>query len=230
MSLSPVAQRFTHWFFFQSCFLCGDASTQALCKSCLADLPYHPFLCCPRCARPVQHRSMECKDCQHSPPPFFRTQAIFSYDYPVDKLIHAAKFQSNFALLKLLGNLMSTHLNFKKRPDVLIPVPLHIKRLRERGYNQSLELAKYIAKNTGLLIDYTVCERCRDTPPQSSLPAKQRRVNLKDAFRVSFIQPHWQHIALVDDVMTTGTTVTELAKEFSKLGVPQIEIWCCARR
>ena len=232
-SHSSLIAQFTHWFFFQSCFLCGDPSQQALCESCLADLPYHehsPFRC-PRCAKStLQRLSIECKDCQSPPPPFSHTQALFSYDYPIDKIIHAAKFQSNFALLNLLGTLMSTHLNLKKRPDVLIPVPLHVKRLRERGYNQSLELAKSIAKYSGLPMNYTACERCRDTPPQSRLPAKQRKMNLKNAFRVFSIEPHWQHIVLIDDVMTTGTTVAELAKEFSKWGIPVIEIWCCARR
>jgi ComF family protein len=175
----------------------------------------------------------ECHICQNEPPPFTQTQAIFRYDYPVNKLIQVAKFHHNLAILKWLGEIMGDNMShrryLKERPDVLIPVPLHPKRLRERGYNQSLELAKRIAKSTGIPVNYTASERCRYTKPQISLSANKRRTNLIGAFRVRQIEPHWKHLVLVDDVVTTGATVRELAKIFLQAGVSRVDVWCCAQ-
>lgn len=222
---------FTHWLLPQSCFLCGDISQQPVCEDCLADLPYQQTAC--TCCARVLPAMGECDTCQNEPPPFTHTQAIFRYAYPIDKLISVAKFHHNLAILKLLGDIMgdkiSHGLQIQERPDVLIPVPLHPKRLRERGYNQSLELAKRIAKATGIPVNYTAGERCRYTKPQISLSAKERQTNLSGAFRVRQRESHWKHIVLVDDVITTGATVRELAKVFLQAGVPQVDVWCCAR-
>lgn len=231
MPFSSIATHCFNWLLPQSCFLCGDMSQRPVCEDCLADLPYQQTACT-RCAR-VLPAMGECYFCQKEPPPFTHTQAIFRYDYPVNKLIQVAKFHHNLAILKLLGDIMgdkmSHRLQIKERPDVLIPVPLHPKRLRKRGYNQSLELAKRIAKATGIPVNYIAVERCRDTEPQTNLPVKRRKTNLIGAFRVRQIEPHWKHIVLVDDVMTTGATVRELAKIFLQAGVPRVDVWCCAR-
>jgi ComF family protein len=125
---------------------------------------------------------------------------------------------------------MGQRLIIQPRPQVLIPVPLHLTRLRQRGYNQSLELAKVIAKHTGIPIAFQACKRIRNTPPQTSLSGKQRQTNVKGAFEIIKIAPDWQHIALIDDVMTTGSTVAELARVFREAGVERVDIWCCARR
>ncbi len=210
----------------QSCFLCGDTSTQAVCTACLADLPYHETACiC--CATFLEEMGI-CSQCQKEPPPYSHTQAIFSYTYPVNKLIQAAKFSQNIAVLNLLGNMMAQHLIIDQHPDVLIPVPLHPKRLRYRGYNQSLELAKCITKQRGIPFDYKACKRIKNTHSQATLSAEQRQSNIVGAFSVT--QVEWQHIALIDDVMTTGATVGELAKVFLGVGVQRVDVWCCARR
>jgi len=221
--------RYFHQFILpQSCFLCGDSSTQTLCTACLADLPYHNTACiC--CAKTLEAEGV-CSQCQTQSPPYTHTQAVFTYTYPIDKLIIAAKFDHNLAVLNLLGKLMAQHLIIEPRPDILIPVPLHSKRLRQRGYNQSLELAKRITKQTGIPLDYKACKRIKNTCPQTSLSAKQRQNNLVDAFSVLRLPPHWQHIVLIDDVMTTGTTVTELARVWLEAGVQRVDVWCCARR
>ncbi len=212
--------RFSHLISFvlpQSCFLCGDNSTDCLCPACLAELPYHNSL------ESIAFKAEE-------PPKIIQVQAVFSYIYPIDKLIIAAKFHQNLAVLNLLGYLMAQHLTIENRPDVLIPVPLHSKRLRERGYNQSLELAKRIKKKTGIPLAYKTCKRIKETLPQTSLSTQQRQSNIVDAFQVLELKKEWRHIVLIDDVMTTGATVKELAKVLLKMGVQRVDVWCCARR
>lgn len=202
----------------QSCFLCGDNSNDCLCSACLAELPYHNSL-----------KGIPCTKANQSPQ-LTDIQSVFSYTYPIDKLIIAAKFHQNLAVLNLLGYLMAEHLMIENRPDVLIPVPLHSKRLRERGYNQSLELAKCIKKKTGIPLSYKICKRIKETLPQTSLSAQQRQNNIVDAFQVLELKKEWRHIVLIDDVITTGATVKELAKVLLKMGVQRVDVWCCARR
>lgn len=217
-----------NWLLPQSCFLCGESSTLALCAGCLADLPYQNTACI--CCADVLKEAGVCPRCQKQPPPYTHTQAVFSYIYPIDKLIPAAKFNQNLTVLNILGNLMAQHLTIEPPPDVLIPVPLHSKRLRQRGYNQSLELAKCISKHTGIPLDYYACKRIKNTLPQTTLYGDERQTNLVGAFTVERLKPQWRHIVLVDDVMTTGSTVTELALVFKKAGVQRVDVWCCARR
>lgn len=212
----------------QSCFLCGADGPQFICTNCLADLPYQQQNC-HRCARPLTTDDNLCTICQTHPPVFERAQAVFTYRYPIDKLIQVAKYGSNLAALSSLGQLMTTHLHIDNRPEVLIPVPLHPRRLRQRGYNQSLELAKIIARHTGISLDYTTCVRQRYTVPQVSLHGSQREANIRGAFRVQSVPLKWTHIAIIDDVMTTGSTVHELARVLTAAGVKRVEVWCCAR-
>jgi ComF family protein len=214
--------------FSQSCYLCGNSSSQAICNACLKDLPYQTSACL-NCATSLDEVGI-CPECKQNPPPYTHTQALFSYTYPIDKLIKLAKFHQNLTILKLLGKLMAQHLSMEPRPDVLIPVPLHSKRLRQRGYNQSLVLAKMIAKESGIPINTRVCKRSKYTRAQTSLlDAQQRYENLANAFKIKKIPSTWQHIVLIDDVMTTGTTVTQLALAFKAAGISQIDVWCCAR-
>jgi len=232
--IALITRRFTtfaHWLLPQSCFLCGNTSNQPLCAGCLADLPYQSVACI-HCGRmlPGMSEVRVCSRCRKQPPPYTHTQAVFSYSYPVNQLITAAKFNHNFALLNLLGHQMAQHLTIESYPDVLIPVPLHPKRLRYRGYNQSLELAKCISKQTGIPLNHTASQRIKNTRPQVGLSAAERETNIKQAFRVKWIKPNWQYIILIDDVMTTGGTVAELTNEFINRGIQRVDVWCCARR
>ncbi|OQW95927.1 MAG: hypothetical protein BWK79_00755 [Beggiatoa sp. IS2] len=212
----------------QSCFLCRTNGPQFICADCLADLPYQQQGC-HRCARPLVTDDYLCTTCQAHPPVFEHAQTVFTYRYPIDKLIHAAKYSGNFGVLFLLGEIMATHLHIDNRPEVLIPVPLHPRRLRQRGYNQSLELAKIVARHTGIPIDYKACVRQRYTVPQVSLQRLQREENIRGAFRVQSASLKWTHVAILDDVMTTGSTVQELARVLTAAGVKRVEVWCCAR-
>ncbi|MDM8569559.1 ComF family protein [Thiotrichales bacterium HSG1] len=216
------------WLLLQNCFLCGFNSKRLLCTACLSDLPYQTLVC-HICSKSLIVGDL-CNQCQQNPPSYTKAQAVFSYVYPIDKLISVAKFKKNLSILNLLGNLMVEHLKFELRPDVLIPVPLHPKRLRQRGYNQSVELAKCISKYTGIPFAYKSCQRIKNTRPQVGLSAQQRIINIQNAFQVNPIKNNWQYIVLIDDVMTTGSTVDVLAKEFLKVGVQRVDVWCCARR
>jgi ComF family protein len=173
-----------------------------------------------------------CGECLKNPPYYDKTIAMFRYQSPVDKLILGIKFHNQLLYAKLLGELFAEHLlNFyttNSFPQIIIPVPLHNKRLRERGFNQALELAKPIAKKIKIPIDTRHCHRIRATETQSLIPAKQRRNNMKNAFAIdkNFAV---DYVAIIDDVMTTGDTVNELSKVLRKVGVTKIDIWCCAR-
>lgn len=218
--------------FPQNCYLCGVSSDQVLCPQCLTDLPYYNLEnCCQRCARPLDQKSEEifCLRCHLNPPAFSRTYPIFEYRYPINILIQQAKFSENLTILTVLAKLMVQRLDYQQRPDVLIPVPLHPKRLRQRGYNQSLELAKIVARGCHLPLNNQICRRIRYTTPQAQLNGRERETNLTNAFQIQNVNPNWQHIALLDDVMTTGTTVHEVATVLLQAGARQVDVWCCAR-
>jgi ComF family protein len=217
------------WFLPQSCFLCGDVSYQPLCQACLADLPYQQTACS-RCAYPLVSSDNSCKNCQRHPVVFEEAKTVFAYEYPINKLIQAAKYHQNLAILRLLGQLMAQHIALETVPDVLIPVPLDIKGLRRRGYNQALELAKVMARFHHLPVDYAAVQCTQKKHNQSKLSDKERRENVKGIFKIKRVKSHWQRIVLVDDVITTGATANELAQVFLATKIQRVEVWCCARR
>jgi ComF family protein len=144
-------------------------------------------------------------------------------------LIAGLKFSANYKNARLLGVLLAEGLKqHPQLPDCIMPVPLHKARYRERGFNQSIEIARTVGKELQIPVDVLSCVRHRDTPHQTQLTAKQRRTNVKNAFTI--IKPITaQHIAIVDDVMTTGSTVHELATVLKKAGAVQVDVWVCAR-
>ncbi len=212
------------------CVLCGARGEAGLdiCAGCRTDLPVAQS-CCAVCAA-VLPRPGVCGSCLSRPPPYQRSFALFRYHAPVDRLLLDLKFHGKLARARLLGALLAQSLAARSGPwpELIVPVPLHGSRLRERGYNQSLELARPVARMLGLPIDWHCCQRIRPTPAQSTLPAGARRRNVRGAFRV--IRPlEARRIALLDDVVTTGNTVAELARVLRAAGATDIEVWCCAR-
>ena len=131
---------------------------------------------------------------------------------------------------QLLGKLMAREIALKEMPlpQLLLPVPLHAKRLRQRGYNQALELARPIANSFGLPIDTSSCMRRKATTEQVGLSAKKRKSNIKDAFEITGDFRN-KHVAIIDDVMTTGSTVSELSQQLLQAGAKQVDVWVCAR-
>lgn len=214
------------------CSLCGGTATSSklLCANCLNDILTDRSVC-RRCALPLETEvSPDCGACQASPPPYRSVFAFASYRAPLDRLILQFKFQQKVSVGHNLGLLMAREITQQQlsMPDVLVPVPLHASRLRQRGYNQALELARPIARKLKLSLDINSCVRQKATTEQTGLSAKKRASNLKGAFAVngSFKD---KKVAIIDDVMTTGSTVHELSQQLINAGARQVDVWVCAR-
>lgn len=214
------------------CLLCTAPAlgTLDLCAACLADLPRNRA-CCRRCALPLVHAAELCGECLRREPPFASAWAPFRYVHPLDLLEARFKFHRDLAAGRLLAQLMIDAARdvMPSLPNALLCVPLHDSRLRERGYNQALELAKPLARALGLPLFRDALQRVRHTQAQSGLDAKARRRNLRNAFVVEpgFGLP--AHVALLDDVMTTGSTLRECARVLRKAGVQRVDVWALAR-
>ncbi len=216
-----------------TCILCGNPghNSRDICHSCYMQLPRNN-LSCYRCAEilePPSTAPVLCGRCLSRHPAFDETVAPFIHQGAIRHLIGSLKFGANYKNARLLGLLLTEHLKqTAELPDLIIPVPLHKTRYRERGFNQAIEIARTVAKDMQIPLDLTSCKRHRDTPHQTQLPAKRRRKNLKNAF--SIIKPiQARHIAILDDVMTTGTTAHELAYVLKKAGASRVDVWVCAR-
>lgn len=223
--------RFLDWLLPQHCYLCAKSSLSAICPDCIQALPYQQ-VACPRCGRATRHARL-CTHCRHQPPLFKHTRAVLRYLAPVDQLIHAAKYQHDFRILAVLADLMQQHFeqNPPPLPEVLIPVPLYPVRQWGRGYNQSHLLAQKLAQHFNLPLDYRSCCRVKNTEQQARLHSREARLaNVYEAFAYLPPYPAWQHVALVDDVFSTGSTLNEITRVLLAGGVKRVDIWCCARR
>lgn len=199
-----------------------------LCRACAAELP-RPGPRCPRCAAPLGTQTdLPCGACAQHPPAFDRVAAPFRYAPPIDFLIQQLKFHERLAMATLLAALFDREAP-AGGPGALIPVPLHPGRLRARGFNQALEVARHLAGRRGSALLARRLRRRRATIPQSELPARRRRNNLSGAFALRAGTPLPAHVALVDDVMTTGATVHECAKVLKAHGVARVDVWVMAR-
>lgn len=220
------------WLYPPTCLLCTQPGHGGLdlCLACQDSLPFNREAC-PICGIPIPARREKgrCGRCSKKQPPFDSTFALFTYDEPVRYLIRSLKYNANYPVGRLLGSLMAQALlSHPNRPQLIIPVPLHPIRFRERGFNQAIEIARPISKTLGIPIALDQCVRTKETQVQSGLPARQRTKNIKHAFNIR--QPiEASHVAILDDVVTTGATVTELAKTLHSEGINQIDIWACAR-
>ncbi|MGR9012465.1 MAG: ComF family protein [Gammaproteobacteria bacterium] len=189
---------------------CGTSSAQPPCSD--APLP-----------------AIVCGRCLSRQPAFDRTYAPFIHQGAIRHLIGSLKFGANYKNARLLGMLLADHLKqAADRPDLILPVPLHKARYRQRGFNQAIEIARTVSRELQIPLDLNSCKRNRDTPHQTRLPAKKRRKNLKNAF--SIVKPiRARHIAILDDVMTTGSTAHELAHALKKAGASRVDVWVCGR-
>ena len=210
----------------QNCVLCGARiRTQNLCAACREHLPYLRQPCCRMCALPIPDGEL-CGACMSDPPAFDVARAAFSYSFPVDALIQALKYQGNLAVASILAEELLPKADVEL--DYLIPVPLSVERLRERGFNQALEIAKILSQKSGVSLLANACNRILDSPPQAGLPWKERAKNIRGAF-VCKVELRGKKVALLDDVMTTGATLNELAKAVRKKGAIEISAWVVAR-
>ncbi|UCE90383.1 MAG: ComF family protein [Pseudomonadota bacterium] len=214
------------------CVLCG-AQTRAwldLCRGCRDDLPLLPHAC-RRCAHPLPAGAgPECGQCQKLPPWYDSAHCPFVYGAPLDWLVIGLKFHGRLENARILGHLLADSLATPSRaaPESIIPVPLHPRRLRERGFNQAVELARPVAARLGIPVDTRTCRRILETRQQSVLTAPERRRNLRGAFTMRAPCSR-SHVALLDDVMSTGHTLNELARTLKHAGVERVEVWSVAR-
>ncbi|MCW5581472.1 MAG: ComF family protein, partial [Luteimonas sp.] len=168
--------------------------------------------------------------CLRRPPPLLAAHAAFVYGFPLDHLLPRFKFHRDLAAGRILSAAMAARFGTLPRPDALVAVPLHRARLRQRGYDQALELARPLARTLALPLLSGTLLRARDTAPQSELDAGARQRNLRDAFSVApgaRLLP--AHVVLVDDVMTTGATLHAAARALRRAGVARVDAWICAR-
>lgn len=177
--------------------------------------------------------SIICDKCQASPPPFSRLCALFAYQPPLTKLIGGLKFGRQLYSGALFGNLLAEKISQKwylnrPLPEIIIPVPLHEKRQRKRGYNQAAEISIPLAKKLDIPVGLDVCMRVKETKAQARLHKDLRTRNLLNAFSVN-MSNKYKHVALVDDVVTTGSTIRAVSYELLKVGVDSIDVWCICR-
>lgn len=206
-----------------SCYLCRGAAAGVLCAACDAELPRLGAGLCPRCALPAAGGAL-CGRCLVQPPDYDATLAALEYRFAADVLIHALKFRGELALAPFLGSLLPKHL-LSERVDCVVPVPLSAKRLQERGYNQAVEIARHVKSAK---LDLSLCVRERDTPAQIGLAWEERARNVRGAFRCTRSLDGLS-LAVVDDVMTTGATLEELARTLKRAGAARVVNWVVAR-
>jgi len=222
--------RLGRWLLAPRCLLCAEPGAEGrdLCRRCTEALPWNRSACA-RCGLPLPVPAAACGACLVQPPPFAATTAAFVYAFPVDRLLPRLKFHADLAAGAVLADVMASAFANADRPEVLVPVPLHRSRLRQRGYDQALELARPLARSLGLPLRTDLLRRIRATDAQSELDARHRRVNLRGAFACALPREMPKHVALFDDVMTTGATVSEAAAALRAAGVLRVDVWVLAR-
>ncbi|WP_419708267.1 ComF family protein [Pseudomonas sp. NFX224] len=220
----------------QFCLLCDEGAdgTTPICMACETDLPWlgdH----CQCCALPLPVAGLTCGQCLSQPPAFERVIAPWTYSFPIDSLITRFKHNAKWPFGHLLGELLTQALQHRfeddlPQPDLLLPVPLATRRLRQRGFNQAAMLARWLSTALHIPCDERSLLRTQDTGAQQTLNAEARKKNLRNAFALtpeaSF---KGRHLALVDDVLTTGATAQALARLLTDAGAARVDIYCLAR-
>jgi len=235
-------KRILEFFYPPHCQLCGITHglqcKGQLCVACAADIHLNDHAC-RICAVPLttaglvqKNLSDICMQCIKSPPVYDTSWSPFVYAQPLEWMIQQLKFNAKLNYAALLSALMEARLPRnvyeELRPDVIIPMPLHNRRLKQRGFNQSQLLINPIAKALQIPLDLTSCLRVRDTEHQTGKNARHRQQNIKKAFK--FInKKNYRHVVIFDDVVTTGASVSELSRELKRAGVLRVDVWSLAR-
>lgn len=232
-----LAANLSHALLPSSCALCGARCAAAVCPACHAQFLGRQAPRCPRCANPAgpYDVALPCGACQSHPPAFDATIAAASYSAPLDQLILQLKFGGTLALAPWFGRALVDAVSAQAGvalPNLLCPVPLGPRRLAERGFNQALEIARPLSKELGIPVFPTLAIRARETAAQSGVAPAERNRNIRHAFivapdAVALVQG--QHIGVVDDVMTSGATLHELAAVLKRFGAARVSNFVFAR-
>ena len=220
----------------QTCLLCDERTdgVTPICMACETELPWlgdH----CQTCALPLPAAGLTCGQCLNQPPAFEQVIAPWTYSFPIDSLITRFKHSAKWPFGHLLGELLAQSLQHRfdndlPRPDTLVPVPLAARRLRQRGFNQAAMLARWLSIRLEIPSDERLLLRPRDTDAQQDLNAEARKKNLRKAFALAAdAAPEGRHLALVDDVLTTGATAHALARLLMDAGATRVDVYCLAR-
>ena len=211
----------------QDCFLCGAGnSDEVVCIGCRSSLPPLPSSVCPSCGLPTLG-GLLCGRCLRHRPSFTTTIAAIDYRFPADVLIQRFKYSHQLALGPFLAQLLVDRVCVLAKPDFVVPMPLGRARLRARGFNQSLEIAKVVCRKLELALASELCTRTREGEPQVRLPWKERAANVRGAFSCTS-DLAGRRVAIIDDVMTTGSTLNELARVLCERGAT-VSAWVVAR-
>lgn len=209
-----------------ACVLCGaGADGERLCSGCEADLPPLPRSRCAVCALPLPAGNT-CATCLERMPSYDAIYAAYAYGFPIDALIHAYKYRAHLSIAPLLAAALAREA--RTDVDALVPMPLAAQRLRERGFNQAFEIARHLGRNLRVPVLVDACRKVTDTPPQAALPWSARAKNVRGAF-VCDVDLTGKRVAIVDDVMTTGATLNELARNLKRAGAAHVSGWVVAR-
>lgn len=200
----------------------------AICPDCQTDLPLNTPACS-RCGEPLPTPTATlCGRCLYVSPPYDTLHAPFRYHPPADYLVKSLKFHGHLTCGAVMGHLLAESARALPKPDLIVPIPLHGNRLRQRGFNQALEIARPISRLLDIPIVTNKCVRRRSTVPQSGLSAKERRANVRGAFAVHGLLSGL-HVVVLDDVVTTGHTVNEFTRAILATGAQRVDVWCFAR-
>ncbi|WP_353743522.1 MULTISPECIES: ComF family protein [Legionella] len=215
---------------YSMCTLCNQFhnNKMAVCVHCIEFMP-QLGPACTHCAYPLPDKHLHiCGHCIKKTPYFDRAFIHYIFEEPLRSLLHQFKYHDGLYLSSFLSHLIVKSLpNDENLPQCLIPVPMHPQRIKSRGFNQAAVLVRCLAKELRLPYDLTSCQKIRNTEPQASLDGEQRQKNLRHAFTTKKLP--WRHVAIIDDLLTTGSTANELALTLKKSGVQQVDVWCCAR-
>lgn len=222
-------------FFPCRCVLCAAENVHAcgLCAGCRNDIkPVSTF--CRVCAMPIPVGNV-CGRCLNSPaPPWEYIYAAFNYTWPLNRLLLQLKFHQNLNAARYLAELGSSAIasisTLQPRPDLIVPVPLHRKRLLQRGYNQAHELARILGRSLSIHVDPGACQRLQPTHTQTGLNARQRRANVRGVFTADARKVRGRIVAVVDDIITTTSTVRELSRSLKQSGAGAVVVWAIAKQ
>ncbi|HMU63409.1 MAG: ComF family protein [Nitrosomonas sp.] len=209
------------------CVLCSIQQQASLCQACKTSLPKLDPNCCTLCLTPLPTFT-HCGACLNTPPLWHYIVAGYRYAFPVDVMIQKLKYGLDLTLTPILASFITSKIDRNPLPDAIIPVPLHPEKMKARGFNQAIEISRYVSKQTGIRVLSDICLRVKNTPSQIELPWKKRQQNVRNAFRCQSDLTN-KHIAILDDVMTSGATVNALAKEIIKQGATKVSVWVVAR-
>lgn len=212
------------------CVLCNQfhCNISAVCMPCIELMPLLGYTC-KHCAYPLFDGDyLVCGQCIKNTPHFDKTITAYRFEEPLRSLLHQFKYQQKLYLTSFLSQLIINAWEEERiKPQCLIPMPMHPQKIKTRGFNQTVLLTRTLAKKLEIPMDLSSCQKVINTIPQAQLDGEDRPHNIRGAFHVSAMP--YQHVALIDDLLTTGSTANELAITVKKTGVERVDLWCCAR-